>query len=341
MKPIDPKRRAVTVGLFVLIGLIIFVVGVLTIGSMRKSFVSKIAIRSVFDDVNGLQAGNNVWFSGVKVGTVKKISFYQNSQVEVVLNIEEKSQQYIRKDATVKISSDGLIGNKIIVISGGTPKVPPIEEGDVLKVQTEDSQQDILNTLQENNKNILAITSDFREISRKIRAGEGSVGKLLNDESLYNDLNTTMASLKKTSQNAQNLTASLTSYTAKLTREGGLANDLATDTTIMRNVKATVQQLNTTAVTAQAAVDNLKRMSDDLQVNPNGPVGVLLRDEKTAAELKSTMRYLESSSQKLDENLEALQHNFLLRGFFRRRDKREQKAREEAAPADTSRAGER
>ncbi|GAB2797260.1 hypothetical protein GCM10027275_48370 [Rhabdobacter roseus] len=336
MKPINPKKRAVTVGLFVFLGLVIFIVGVLTIGSMRKSFVPKVTVRSIFDDVNGLQAGNNVWFSGVKVGTVKRISFYEGSKVEVILNIEEKSQQYIRKDATVKISTDGLIGNKIIVIAGGTPKVPSIEEGDVLKVQTEDSQQDIMNTLQENNKNILAITSDFKEISRKIRAGEGSVGKLLGDESLYNDLNTTMASLKRTSQNAQNLTASLSSYSAKLTREGGLANDLATDTTIMRSVKATMQQLNTTAATAQATVDNLKRMSDDLQVNPNSPVGVLLNDEKTASELKTTVRYLESSSQKLDENLEALQHNFLLRGFFRKRDKREQKAQKESAPTDTT-----
>lgn len=310
-----------------MIGLVIFIAGILTIGSMRKSFVSKITAKSVFDDVNGLQTGNNIWFSGVKVGTVKSIKFHGNSQVEVVLNIEEKSQQYIRKDATVKISSDGLIGNKIIVISGGSPKAEPIEDGDVLQVQREDSQQDIMNTLQANNKNILAITNDLKDVTRRISEGQGSIGKLLSDEQLYRELEVTMASLQKAASQAQNITASLNTYTAKLNREGGLANELATDTLIMRDVRATVSELSGTAATAQALMRGLQQTTQEITskitTNNNSPVGVLLNDQATAANIKTTIQNLESSSQKLDESMEALQNSFLLRGFFRKKEKRE------------------
>ncbi len=328
-KVTNPQRRAVTVGLFVLVGLLIFIGGVFTIGGMRKSFVSKIEAKSVFDDVNGLKTGNNIWFSGVKVGTVKDIHFFGNSQVEVILNIEEKSQQYIRKDAVVKISSDGLIGNKIVVIEGGTTKAAPIEDGDVLRVKKEDSQQDIMNTLQANNKNILAITEDFKDISGKIRKGEGSVGKLLADEELYKNLEATMGSLQRAANQAQTMTTTLNAYAAKLNKPGGLANDVVTDTLIMANVRRTVSELNETAATARAMVAGLKQttqeLSSDLTNNKNNTVGLLLRDEKTASDIKSTIQNLESSSGKLDESMEALQHNFLLRGFFRKQEKRAEK----------------
>ena len=323
----NPQRRAVTVGLWVLAGLVIFVVGIMTIGGMRKSFVSKIQAKSTFDDVNGLKVGNNIWFSGVKVGTVKDISFTGNSQVEVILNIEEKSQQYIRKDAVVKISSDGLIGNKIVVIEGGSPQAEPIQDGDVLRVKREDSQQDMMNTLQANNKNILAITEDFKEISGKIRKGEGSIGKLLADEQLYRNLEVTMATLQRAAGQAQSVTTSLNEYAAKLNKPGGLANDAVTDTLIMRKVRLTVAELGETAQTARAMVEGLKQttqdLSADLTKSNDNAVGLLLRDKATANDIKTTIQNLESSSEKLDESMEALQHNFLLRGFFRKKEKRE------------------
>lgn len=318
-------------GLWVLLGLAIFVVGVMTIGGMRKSFVSKIQAMATFDDVNGLKVGNNIWFSGVKVGTVKDIFFTGESQVEVILNIEEKSQQYIRKDAVVKISSDGLIGNKIVVIEGGSPKAEPIQDGDVLRVKREDSQQDIMNTLQANNKNILAITDDFKTISAKIRSGEGSIGKLLADEKLYNNLEVTMTTLQRAAAQAQSVTTSLNAYAAKLNKPGGLANDAVTDTLIMQKVRLTVSELSETANTARAMVAGLKEttqdLSKDLTQNKDNTLNVLLRDKGTADNIKTTVSNLESSSQKLDESLEALQHNFLLRGFFRKKAKREEKER--------------
>ncbi|MCF2520398.1 MlaD family protein [Dyadobacter sp. CY351] len=329
------RKRSITVGLFVIIGLVIFIVGILTIGSMKKVFSSTISVKTLFDDVNGLKQGNNVWYSGVKIGTVKTIRFLSNSKVEVILHIEEKSQEFVRKNAKAKVSTDGLIGNKIIVIYGGTQKVPSIEDGDELVVEKMESTEEMLAVLSENNKNLLGITSAFKTISKNILEGKGTVGMLLNDERLYNDVDQTLAALKKASVNAQTMTASLSGFTEKLNQKGGLANDFATDTVIMRDLRTTIGRLNETVTSANGMVDNLKTASENLNSNRTSPLGVLLHDETTASNLKGTLQNLESSTEKLDENMQALRSNFLFRRYFKKKAKEEAKQPEKEAVKDS------
>src|ERR1017187_2887477 len=126
----SPNKRAILVGLLILVGIIFLIAGILTIGNLHETFKRKMKVAASFEDVNGLQVGNNVWFSGVKIGTVSNMEFYGKSGVKVVFMIETKAQSYIRKDAKVKISTDGLIGNKILMIYGGTALSEEVEEGD-------------------------------------------------------------------------------------------------------------------------------------------------------------------------------------------------------------------
>ncbi|MEP6750853.1 MAG: MlaD family protein, partial [Bacteroidota bacterium] len=142
------NKRAVIVGLFISIGIIIFLVGIFTLGGQQKTFTSSLTVTALFNDVSGLQKGNNVWFSGVKIGTVKKISFFGKSQVQVIMSVDKKAEDFIRKDAKAKIGSDGLIGNKIIVLYGGTQAAAPIENNDSLAAETALSSEDIMATLQ-------------------------------------------------------------------------------------------------------------------------------------------------------------------------------------------------
>ncbi len=315
------NRRAVIVGVFVLLGILFFIGGILMVGNLHETFKRKMEIVSLFDDVNGLQKGNNVWFSGVKIGTVSNINFHGKSQVEVRIKIETKTQEYIRKDAMVKISSDGIIGNKILIIYGGTPRFAEVQEGDTLIVEKTFSTEDMINTLQENNKNFMSITSDFKVISKKIVEGEGTIGKLLNDNSVYDNINATTASLQLASAKAQLLVGSLAEFSDNLNKKGTLANELTTDTLVFKSVKATVLQLQQMADTATAFIANLKQAG----TNPNSTVGVLLRDEASGARLKETIKNIESSSKKLDEDLEAAQHNILLRRYFKKKAKEEEK----------------
>jgi phospholipid/cholesterol/gamma-HCH transport system substrate-binding protein len=281
-------------------------------------------VKAIFDDVGGLQTGNNVWFSGVKIGTVKKMTFNSSSQVEVIMNIEKKAQQYVRKNAKAKISSEGFIGNKLVVIYGGSMQAQPVEEEDVLGVEKGLSTDEMMATFQENNKNLLDITSNFKLISKRVADGEGTVGQLLKDETLMNNLQATVVGLKQASANAQRLTNNISDYAAKLQTKGSLTNDLLTDTVIFSRLRSTVAQLQQVSRTANDITDNFKEVSGRLN-SPNSPIGVMLNDPQAAANLKTTLSNLQAGTEKLDENMEALQHNFLLRGFFKKRAKEEAK----------------
>ncbi|MBS1935401.1 MAG: MCE family protein, partial [Bacteroidetes bacterium] len=173
--------RGMIVGIFIFLGLIIFLTAVFTIGNQQKAFEKTVTIKVIFDDVNGLQPGNNVWLSGVKIGTVKKINFHGNTQVEIIMNIDRAASRHIQRNAMAKISSDGFIGNKIVVIYGGTNEAENINSGDYLQSEKNTGTDDILSTLQKNNINLLAITDNLKIVSEKIKDGKGTLGKLIND----------------------------------------------------------------------------------------------------------------------------------------------------------------
>ena len=327
------NQRAVVIGIFIFLGLAIFILTILTLGSQKKTFEKSITVKAFFNNVNGLQKGNNIWFSGVKVGTIKKVSLQGSGRVEVDMSIEEQSVKYIPKDAKAKLSSDGLIGNKIIEIYGGTSKTPSIQEGDVLNNDKLLNTDEMMNTLSKNNDNLLDITNDFKMISSRLADGKGSVGKLLTDETMYDQLNATASILKRVSDNLEKLSSNVSSYTSKLNHNGTLANDLVTDTVIFNRLRSTISQLQQVAITSDSVMNNLQTTSTSLNKGVNTlndglsnnktPIGMLLHDEQAAANIKITLKNLQSGTKKLDDDLEAIQHNFLLRGFFKKKAKRE------------------
>lgn len=321
---ITDNRKQITVGVFILLGLVIFVLGVFTLGSQKKAFVKSFTVNAVFSDIQGLKAGNNVWFSGVKIGTIKKIQFYGISQVQVFMNIEEDAHKYIHKNAAASISSDGLIGNKIVVITGGTPKFPFVEDGDQLQVASTLSTDDIMKTFQVNNKNLVDVTSDFKVLAQNLVEGKGTAGALLADEKIANNFKAIVENLKKTTESANRMATEMNTFTKTLNTKGGLADKLMTDTAVFAKLEQSVNELQKTAASASAMTDNLNKATAKFNQTDNA-VGLLINDQKTADQVKGIMHNLETSSKKLDENLEALQHNFLLRGFFKK------KAKEEAA----------
>ncbi|MBD1395846.1 MCE family protein [Pontibacter sp. JH31] len=328
------NKRSVIVGIFVFLAIVILVAGIFTLAGQQKRFIRTLEVKAVFDDVAGLKTGNNVWFSGVKIGTIKAINLYGDSQVEVVMNIEERVQEYIRKDAVARISSESFIGNKNIVIDGGTQQAAPIQTGDRLQAQNPLNTDDLMETLQKNNKNLVAITSDFKELSGKLVQGEGTVGAILTDTTLANDFRNMVANLQRTSQSTVNASRALSSFTNKLNAPGGLANQLVTDKQVFQQLKSSVAQLEEATTSASEMTDNLRNASNKL-TNSNSAVGVLLNDQQFARQLQSTMKNLETGSEKLDQNMEALQNNFLLRGFFRRQEKEEAKQKEQLQKQDT------
>lgn len=320
------NRRAVIVGAFVFIALVIFVLGVMTVGGQQSLFNKGATVNAYFDEVNGLATGNNVWVSGVKVGTVNDISFDKSGKVKVEMNIGKENLYVIKKDSKAKVGSDGFIGNKLVVIYGGSAAAPVVEDGNTLAVESTPGMEEMLAMLQENNKNLLGITANFKILSEGLVAGKGTAGKLLNDEKLFTDLQSSIGTIKSAAVNAQQIVANVSAYTAGLNRKGSLANDLLTDTVVFSRLRSTVRQIDALSERANDVVSSLNKASENVQqkLNDNSnSVGLLLNDKQTATDLRATIKNLQSSTQKLDENMEALQHNFLLRGFFKKKAKQE------------------
>jgi len=324
---VTDNRRKITVGIFVFLGLAIFILGIFTLGGQKKTFVQSFTVDVIFNDIQGLKAGNNVWFSGVKIGTIKKIQFFGTSQVQVFLNIEEEANKYIHKDATASITSDGLIGNKIIVVTGGSTKMPFVEDGDRLQASNILSTDDIMKTFQVNNKNLVDVTADFKTLSKNLVEGKGAAGALLADQQIADNFKAIVANLKNTTESANRMAVQLNTFTKTLNTKGGLADKLLKDTSVFNQLQASVDQLQKTANSASALTENLNKASVKLTQSDNA-AGLLINDPKTAEQVKSIMNNLDGSTKKLDENMEALQHNFLLRGFFKKRAKEEAKANE-------------
>lgn len=321
------NNRPVIIGIFIFLGLSILFITVFTLGGQRKSFIKSFTVHAIFNDVEGLLTGGNVWFSGVKVGTIKSIKFYGTTQVEVTMNIDVEVQPHIHKNAMAKIGSDGLIGNKIVVIYGGDASTPQIAKEDFLNVKTGFSTDEMLATLQTNNNNLLDITTDFKSISKKIDSGNGVIATLLNDPSISKKLNNsvdnlqaTVANFKTVSTNSKQVLANLQNFTEKLNKPGNSINELASDTALYAHMRATLAQLENSANSVAKFTNNLKTMSYKLS-QPNNPIGLLLNDSNAAASMQITLQNLSSASKKLDDDLEAVQHNFLLRGFFKKRGK--------------------
>jgi phospholipid/cholesterol/gamma-HCH transport system substrate-binding protein len=315
------NRRAVVVGVFVFIGLIFLVLGIFMIGNLNETFKSKIEAVAFFDEVGGLKKGNNIWLSGVKIGIIKDLEFFGDRKVKVIMKIDDKAVPYIPKDAFAKLGTDGLIGNKILIIYGGTSLSRNLQDGDTLNVEKTFTSEDMINTLQENNKNLLAITADFKVISSKLAGGEGTIGKLINDDALYAQLDAASLSLQKASARAEQLVNSLATFSEGLNKKGTLANEITTDTVVFNSLKTTVLQLQQMADTAGVFINNLKEAAG----NPESSIGVLLYDEESGERLKQIIINLESGSQKLDEDLEAAKHNFLLKGYFKDKEKENRK----------------
>lgn len=316
------SKKAIKVGIFIFLGILIFVIGVFTLGSQKKAFNKSFQVNVVFDDIQGLKAGNNVWFSGVKIGTIKKIQFFGTSQVQVFMNLEEEANKYIHKDAKALISSDGLIGNKIVVITGGSLKLPAIEDGDRLQVDPTLSTDDIMKTLQANNKNLITITNNLKTLTDNMVKGKGTVGMLLTDSSMGIKIKSAVNNLEGTTINANKFTKEFVQFGAKLNAKGGLTDKLLTDTSVFPKLQKSAASFQASANSAAKLTNNLNLVSEKLK-NSDSPLGVLLGDKKSGNDLKTTLANLKTSSKKLDENMEALQHNFLLRGFFRKKAKQQ------------------
>ena len=195
----------IKLGIFISLGIAVFIVAIYFIGEGQQLFRSTFRITGVFRDVAGLQAGNNVRLSGINVGTVENIVLVSDTSVRVEILIDESTRKFIKKDAVASIGSEGLIGNKVLIINPGTGNKMIIENNDIIKTVQPINMDDIFISLKTTIDNSSNITGDLSRITSSIESGKGTMGKLLMDQSLAQNFDSSMVNLKQGSEGLKNL----------------------------------------------------------------------------------------------------------------------------------------
>jgi phospholipid/cholesterol/gamma-HCH transport system substrate-binding protein len=325
--------QQIKLGAFVLGGLVLFVMAVFLIGSENNIFSRTFIISAEFKNVEGLTEGDNVWLSGVKIGTVKEVRVASEGKVLVTLSLKDRQSEFIRKDATASIGSDGLVGNKIVIIRPGSAS-ELISENDVINTTSPPDTQELINIAKDVGDNTKSLTADLSAIADKISKGQGVVGELLNDGALAQELRQAVANLSQTGSNTANASAELHKMLYEMRNGTGLMPALIRDTTYANAFKESLASIQHVTANAQTVTDNLQALSVKMTEDDNA-IGALLNDKATGDRIKNTIENAENATEKLDANMQALQHNFLLRGYFRKESKR--KKNQEAA---SSKSGE-
>ena len=319
--------QKIRLGLFVIIGLILFVLAIYFIGDKQKMFGKTNHLKTIFNNVNGLQLGNNVRFSGVNVGTVRGIEMINDSTIKVDMIIDKTIFKHIKKDAVATIGSDGLVGSMVINILPGKGELPEVKPGDQIESINRIRTDDLLNTFSKTNKNAALLTENLLEITTEINKGKGTVGLLINDIEVANDLKETIHYLKISGKQTSESITNLNKIINALNNKNSVVGILK-DTAVANKIKTIVNNLDQSSSEINKVVDNLNKTILNIK-DGKGAINYLSNDPKLVTKIDSTMTNINEASFRLNENLEALKHNFLFRGYFKKQEKNKLKRNKE------------
>ena len=292
-------------GIFIFLGSVLLVIGIFMLGNKEALFKDTYTVKAYFHNIEGLRNGAPVRLSGIDVGAVKEIKIIGDtvSVLEVSMRLLTEIERFIRKDTYAEIQTEGLVGNKIVSLKMGDSKAEQVEDGGTILSREPVSFADIIEETQGIMGYTKEMTKDLSEIINKVNTGDGTIGKLLNDNSLYY----AAASLTESADRSLlSITSELNIVTQQFNKLGEAIESVVT------NVNNVVARLDTLLLGVSEG---------------KGVIGSLLKegtpqDSSITAILTSLHEVTEQSSiaaSRLAENMEALKHNWLFKSYFEER----------------------
>jgi len=326
-------KRAVSnvkLGLFVLGGLLFLVLLLYMIGKNRSLFGSTYVLKAKFDNVQGLVAGNNVRFSGIQAGTVKRVKILSDTVIEVTMIIDTKMEPIIRKNAIVSIGTDGLVGNKVVNIIPAREPALLAEEGDVLVSKKSVNTDEMMQTLYKTNNDIAEIAANLKTTVQQIN-NSSALWALLNDNSIPRDLRTSLTNIRLATGKAGNMANDLHDIVMDVKGGKGSLGAILTDTSFAYNLNEAILKIKTVGDEADSLAGEINKVVAGIRQDVNsgkGTVNALLKDSLMTMKLNASLDNIQKGTDGFNQNMEALKRNFLLRGYFKKQEK--QKRKEEA-----------
>ena len=299
------KLANAKLGIFIFLGSTILVILIFLLGNKDQLFTSTFTVKAYFTNTEGLRNGASVRFGGIDVGAVKSIQIVSDTSVsvEVTMRVKDEVKNFIKKDSRASIETEGLVGNKVIVITMGSATADEISDGGRILSVEPLSFADIIFETQGIMAYTKEMTKNLAEIVYKVNEGEGTIGKIINDDKLYN----AAANLTNTAdRNLNSITDDLRGVIALFDDLGQGVED------VVNNVNNVVTRIDTVL----QGVSEGKGLLGSL-VSDKGKEGKALN--QILDNIIVVTEEAKTSASRLSENMEALKHNWLFKSYFEER----------------------
>jgi len=210
---INSAQKAKT-GLFVVISLLLLFALIYLVGKQQKLFGDTFTVYVNFKNISGAKEGNYVRFAGINSGTVSAISLLNDTTVRLSLSLDKTMLKHLRNDAVATIGSDGLMGDKLIVIrpvAGGS--APLVKDGETINSVSPADVDKIMNNLTSISSNAESITSELSMLVKRINKGEGTIGRMMTDDKMADKLEGTVTTIRAAASKVdQNMEAAKSNF---------------------------------------------------------------------------------------------------------------------------------
>jgi phospholipid/cholesterol/gamma-HCH transport system substrate-binding protein len=292
-------------GIFIFIGSTLLVIGIFMLGNKEALFKPTFTVKAYFHNIEGLRNGAPVKLSGIDAGAVQNIKVVGDSVslIEVKMRLLKEIKHFIRVDTQAEIQTEGLVGNKFVSLKIGDSKAEQVQDGGVILAKEPVSFADIIQETQGIMGYTKEMTKDLADIIGKINAGEGTIGKVFNDDALY--------------YAATNLTQSAEKSLNSITDELNIITEQYR--TLGSDVASAVENINNVVTGLDTVLGNVSA--------GKGVLGSLLVEGTSAdsnfqsliLNLKEISENSKNAAVSLSENMEALKHNWLFKSYFEER----------------------
>ncbi|MDN3655512.1 MlaD family protein [Ferruginibacter paludis] len=321
------KINTIKLGAFVLTGLLALVLLLYMIGKNQNLFGSTYVLKARFENIQGLVAGNNVRYAGIQTGTVKVINIVDDTTIEIVMLIEKRMLKIIRKNAVVSIGTDGFVGNKVVNISPARQRSDIAQEGDILLSKKSVATDDMLQLLSKTNTDISVIAAELKTTVQRINQSD-ALWSLLNDKSIPQNIRLAVANIRSATDKANNTVASFQAVASDIQQGKGSVGTLLKDTVFAANLNEAILKIKSVGGQADSLLYEISTMVAGIKEdkdNGNGTLHALFKDSGIVIKLNASLDNIQRGTDGFNQNMEALKHNFLFRGFFKKQAKQQEK----------------
>jgi len=318
----------IKVGLVISLAILVLFIAVFFAGKIESLFSPKMQLKAQFRDVKGLRKGAPVWIFGTEVGSVQTIDLDPIYGTIVTVSVDKNVRDLIKKDSTASIMAMGLLGDKYMELTTGSPAAEPVESGEMIKGMAQVELTEIAATGAMTIEKTADLVKRIDMLVQKIEKGEGTVAKFIMNPSVYDnlekstrtlsilleDIKTSRGTLKRMIDDPAlydrmlSAASSIEGFSKRLNESTGTLTKLLEDPELYEKLVAASSSIETFSRKLNEESGTLKKLVEDPELYDNlnrvsrnlasiltrldrgeGVAGTLIRDNEMAFDLKETL----------------------------------------------------